>query len=260
MVRAVVQAAKPYDAEHPHFVDGVGPALLDHPVQQTVLGLIVHAGDLQGCRLRDVALLPVPQDSRDFDAVFDGAEFCQLGRGDPKSPRHAITDAARKILSGFPAFDVGPGQPLCLLGQEGVALTALAVGLDDSRDLLISRHRRQDPAQDIRREPIPQPVPQAAQGCQPVMAGNQPVTAAVGQDRQWLQQAVGLDGVHQFNHVSGVNGRIKVQGIHVDQVQRNLPDLGHGVRIGYRRHRRGELGDIKPHGHTPSTSSATQRR
>ena len=102
-----------------HVLDRPRFPVVDHPVQQTVLRIVVHAGDLKRCGLRQSALFPRPANPWHLEPVFDRAqvgEFCLI---DLHRLGHAVADAPRKIFARFAALDVDLRQPLGLLRQHG---------------------------------------------------------------------------------------------------------------------------------------------
>ena len=215
----------------PHLVDGAAPSLVDDPVQQPVLLVDVHPGDLQGRCLWDLVPLPAFHQSRHFQAVLDGRQVGDFGGFDLQGLRHIVPDAPRKLLTGLPALDVGLRQTLRLIGQQGIGLHPLAVGLDHRRLLLPLRHRRQHPAQDLgKARPVllGAVLPHAPDRSQTAVAGDQAIGAVTGRDhRGRLQKAVGPDGVRQCPQRLRVRRWVEVPGVVPDIVNR---DLHHGVR------------------------------
>ena len=251
------------DVKLADLIDGVAPSFVAHPVQQPVLLVKIHPGDQQGRRLRDLVVLPAFHDPRHLEAVFNGRQVGNLGSLDLKGLRHIVPDAPRKRLTSLPALDVGLRQTLRLVGQQGVGLHPLPVGLDHCRLLLPLRHGRQHPAKHgcplIRSFRLPQGL----NSSHAAVAGDQAIGAGAGRDhRRRLQKAVGPDGVHQGPQRLRVRRWIEVPGVVPDIVNR---DLHHGVRIGHRFQRRSKLGDVKvfprhAHPSNPSISSAARRR
>ena len=218
--------------ELPHLVDGIGPILFDHPVQQPVLLIKVHPGDQQGRRLRDLVVLPAFHNPRHLESVFDGRQVGDLGGLDLQGLRHIVPDAAGKVLTGLPALDVGLRQTLRLVGQQGVGLHPLPVGLDHCRLLLPLRHRGQHPAQDLgeaRPVLLGAVLPHAPDRGQTAVTGDQAIGAVTGRNhRGRFQQAVCPDGVRQCPQRLRVRRRVEVPGVVPDIVNR---DLQHGVRF-----------------------------
>ena len=72
-IRAFVLAAGPAGRKLAHIVDRPCAVIIDHPIQQTILRLVVHAGDLERRSFRQFARLPSGNDARHLDSVFDRA-------------------------------------------------------------------------------------------------------------------------------------------------------------------------------------------
>ena len=226
-------AAGPAGRKLAHVVDRPCATVVNDPIQQPVLRLVVHAGDLKRGGLGQLALLPPGDDARHLEALFDDLQIADLRRVDLHLLGDPVAQPDRERLAGLFAPDVALLELFRLLREQRVGLHALAVRLDHRADLLFFRHRGQHPAEHggelfcdglvlIRRE---QPQRRHA-----AVAGDQAVLAVrVRHDGRRLEQAVGLDGLHQRAERVVVRARVEIVRIVEDVAER---DLARHARIG----------------------------
>ena len=233
-------AAGPADPELAHIVDRPCAVIVYHPIQQTILRLVVHAGDLKCGGLGQLAGLPPPYDARHLEALFDDLQVADFCRVDLHLLCHPVAQPDRKLLACLLAPDIGLFELFRLLRKQRVGLHALTVRLDHRAELLLLRHRGQHAAEHrgellrdglilIRRE---QPQRRHA-----AVAGDQAILAVLRRhDGRRLEQAVGLDGFHQRAERVVVGPRVEVARIVEDVAERELhrcARIGHG--LGQRR-------------------------
>lgn len=84
-----------------HVLDRVAPVVVDHPIQQPVLHLVVHAGDLERGGLGQLAGLPSGEDARHLEAFFNDLQVADLRRVDLHLLGDPLAQPDRKLLSGL---------------------------------------------------------------------------------------------------------------------------------------------------------------
>ena len=232
-IRALMLAAGPAGRKLAHVVDRPCATVVNDPIQQPVLRLVIHAGDLERGGLGQLALLPPGDDARHLEALFDDLQIADLRRVDLHLLGDPVAQTDRERLAGLLAPDVGFLELLRLLREQRIGLHALTVRLDHRADLLLLRHRGQHAAEhrgELLRDglvPVRREQPQRRHAA---VAGDQAIFAVLRRhDGRRLEQSVGLDGLHQRGERLVVGARVEVARIVEDVTDR---DLARHARIG----------------------------
>ena len=220
----------------------------------------IHSGDFQGSRLRDALLFPRINNTGHLQSVLDGGQVGQLCLVHLQGLCYPVPGAARQLLSCFLSPDVRFRQSVCFLRQNPVWLYPLPVCLDHSRQLLVLRHGRQDPAQDLAPPRVLRRLHlQQVHRLDAAVSGDQAELIAVPHHGGRLQNAVCIDGLRQILQRLRVRLGVKILRIQVDVSQSDPRRIriGHGLDGGCK------LGNVKilsRHAHTSSISSPANIR